>query len=256
MNTAPKLAAVALILFLMAACGNGDRTSKSSGSLSSLLPSDEYAGVWTNRASQREKLIIFRDGDGYVIEDEDGKKFAGTVHDGILSVSGPMGPVDALYAPSLHALVFAGHEFERTGDVATPAAMNDDRNAKRTMADMRTIATAWEARATDVNRYNAAGQQFTEPAYETAPAQLDSVLSPTYIKRMPREDGWGNPFDFRIDAPIGGAAAQTYEIHSNGRDGSREGHAYTAGTATDNYDCDIVYSNGTFIQWPRAAQQH
>ena len=28
---------------------------------------------------------------------------------------------------------------------------------KRTMADMRTIATAWEARATDINRYNAAG---------------------------------------------------------------------------------------------------
>jgi len=28
---------------------------------------------------------------------------------------------------------------------------------KRTMADMRTIATAWEARATDVNKYNAAG---------------------------------------------------------------------------------------------------
>src|ERR1700757_3137885 len=33
---------------------------------------------------------------------------------------------------------------------------------KRTMADMRTIATAWEARATDVNRYNAAG--FTMPS--------------------------------------------------------------------------------------------
>ena len=28
---------------------------------------------------------------------------------------------------------------------------------KRSMADMRTIATAWEARATDMNRYNAAG---------------------------------------------------------------------------------------------------
>src|SRR5437660_10789719 len=28
---------------------------------------------------------------------------------------------------------------------------------KRTMADMRTIATAWEARATDLNKYNAAG---------------------------------------------------------------------------------------------------
>src|SRR5437763_1331013 len=32
---------------------------------------------------------------------------------------------------------------------------------KRTMADMRTIATAWEARATDTNKYNAAG--FTMP---------------------------------------------------------------------------------------------
>src|SRR5205814_4490670 len=28
---------------------------------------------------------------------------------------------------------------------------------KRTMADLRTIATAWEARATDLNKYNAAG---------------------------------------------------------------------------------------------------
>src|SRR4030095_4136755 len=28
---------------------------------------------------------------------------------------------------------------------------------KRTMADVRTIATAWEARATDLNKYNAAG---------------------------------------------------------------------------------------------------
>jgi type IV pilus assembly protein PilA len=33
---------------------------------------------------------------------------------------------------------------------------------KRTMADMRSIATAWEARATDVNKYNAAG--YTEMA--------------------------------------------------------------------------------------------
>ena len=28
---------------------------------------------------------------------------------------------------------------------------------KRTMSDMRTIAVAWEAHATDLNRYNAAG---------------------------------------------------------------------------------------------------
>jgi hypothetical protein len=254
MTTFAKLAAFSLLLVMLAACGN-ERAGKS-GSLSSLLPSDKYTGVWTNRANQREKLTILRDGDGYVIEDEDGKKFVGTVHDGILSISGPMGRVDALYAPSLHALIFAGHEFERTGDASMPAAMNDDRNAKRTMADMRTIATAWEARATDVNRYNAGGEQFNEPPYDLTPPQLDSMISPTYIKRMPREDGWGNPFDFRIDTPVGnGLAAQRYEIRSNGHDGVREGHPYAAGTATDNYDCDIVYSNGTFIQYPRAVQQ-
>src|SRR5258706_14061259 len=36
---------------------------------------------------------------------------------------------------------------------------------KRTMADMRTIATAWEARATDVNRYNAAGTTFVTVSF-------------------------------------------------------------------------------------------
>src|SRR5881394_1459541 len=43
---------------------------------------------------------------------------------------------------------------------------------KRTMADMRTIATAWEARATDVNRYNAAG--VTVPTSGATIADLNS----------------------------------------------------------------------------------
>jgi hypothetical protein len=243
-------------LVILAACGNREGGGKSDGALASLLPADKYTGVWTNRENRREKLTIHHDGEGYVIEDEDGKKFAGVIRDGVLSVSGPMGRIDALYAPSLRSLIFAGHEFERTGDAATTATVNDARAAKRTMADMRTIATAWEARATDMNRYNAAGQQFTDPAYGVTPPQMDSMLSPTYIKRFPRDDGWGNPFDFRIDAPVGGGAnAQTYEVRSNGKDGARDGRPYTAGTATDNYDCDIVYSNGTFIQWPKEIQQ-
>src|SRR6202171_2631010 len=51
---------------------------------------------------------------------------------------------------------------------------------KRTMADMRTIATAWEARATDVNRYNAAG--ITVPTATVTDDNLTSFLSPTYVK--------------------------------------------------------------------------
>src|SRR3989442_14034679 len=47
---------------------------------------------------------------------------------------------------------------------------------KRTMADIRTIATAWEARATDVNRYNAAG--FSVPGTAVTADELVTYLTP------------------------------------------------------------------------------
>ena len=54
---------------------------------------------------------------------------------------------------------------------------------KRTMADMRTIAAAWEARTTDVNRYNAAGmtlprRQAMSVANSRTKLLHDFVLSP------------------------------------------------------------------------------
>src|SRR6266513_212110 len=55
---------------------------------------------------------------------------------------------------------------------------------KRTMADMRTIATAWEARATDVNKYNAAGA-ISLPTVVLPNATMTTILSPTYIKSLP-----------------------------------------------------------------------
>src|SRR4051812_48252497 len=72
---------------------------------------------------------------------------------------------------------------------------------KRTMADMRTIATAWEARATDVNKYNAAG---AITALATCSKTIDATalsggLVPTYIKLLPLKDGWGNLWRFRAD---------------------------------------------------------
>src|SRR3569832_219520 len=57
---------------------------------------------------------------------------------------------------------------------------------KRTMADIRSIATAWEARATDTNRYNAAGATFSWPGNSLSGTTLDGMLSPTYIKSLPQ----------------------------------------------------------------------
>jgi len=123
---------------------------------------------------------------------------------------------------------------------------------KRTMADMRTIATAWEARATDINRYNAAG--VTVPSAAVTIADLTSFLSPTYVKTFPARDGWGTNWGLAADKSWGDTpAAQVYVIISYGKDGGSQG-SYSGG-ATTNFDCDIIYSNGTFIQYPEGVQQ-
>jgi type II secretion system protein G len=125
---------------------------------------------------------------------------------------------------------------------------------KRTMADMRTIATAWEARATDTNKYNAAGA-LSMPAKDAGLANLTLYLSPTYVKTFPTKDGWGNQWGFYVDQDWGGTtAAQVYAIASGGKDGAIQKTAEPGG-ATTNFDCDIVYTNGTFSQYPEGVQQ-
>jgi type II secretion system protein G len=124
---------------------------------------------------------------------------------------------------------------------------------KRTMADMRSIATAWEARATDVNKYNAAGCTF--PAFGNVNYDnVNTYLAPTYIKQLPQNDGWGNGWEFGASQPWGNTtnAAQAYSIGSKGKDGVASA---TTGGPTTNFDCDIVYSNGTFCQYPDGPQQ-
>jgi len=123
---------------------------------------------------------------------------------------------------------------------------------KRTMADMRTIATAWEARATDVNKYNAAGA-VTLPAVTLPGGTMTTILSPTYVKSLPPKDGWGNDWKYLSDVAFNGTAAQQYAIISFGRDGKVEGT--WAGASTTNFDCDIIYTQGGFAQYPEGVQQ-
>ena len=129
---------------------------------------------------------------------------------------------------------------------------------KRTMADMRAIATAWEARATDVNTYGAAGATaatFGWPGTDVTNTSLVGLLCPTYIKSLPQSDGWSRPYAYGLDKDIGQTnAAQVYGIRSAGKDGSFQGATYTVGTETSIFDCDIVYSNGSFIQFPAGIQ--
>jgi general secretion pathway protein G len=123
----------------------------------------------------------------------------------------------------------------------------DRARQKRTVSEMRTIASAWEQRAADTQSYAIAGFKFpeTEASYE----ELTDALSPTYCRVVTQLDGWGNPFEFAT-----GDGPKHYAIRSAGRDGIfQEGGVYTAGD-TDDPDCDIVYANGGFITYPVAVK--
>src|SRR6185436_1065034 len=93
---------------------------------------------------------------------------------------------------------------------------------KRSMADMRTIATAWEARATETNRYNAAAQATPYPTGNVNIDDLQTYLCPTYVRTFPVNDGWGRAFIPGLSQQWGSStvAAQSYSVTCLGKDGA------------------------------------
>jgi len=113
---------------------------------------------------------------------------------------------------------------------------------KRSMADLRTIGTAVEAYAVDMAFY----PTFAEGAI--ASSAFEGFLEPTYVKTVPREDGWRTSF-------YASAQSRFYTLASAARDKILSGAltSYSAGITSD-MDCDIVYSNGSFVQYPEGVQ--
>ncbi|HYK00449.1 MAG TPA: prepilin-type N-terminal cleavage/methylation domain-containing protein [Thermoanaerobaculia bacterium] len=123
---------------------------------------------------------------------------------------------------------------------------------KRSMADMRTAAQALEARATDVNSYSIAGTDvsITWPDPVSSVEELTPALTPTYVKRIPIYDGWGTKFQV-------GLTAQSYAFKSYGADKSNNTSGTTSTTqpiTTAVFDCDIIFSEGTFVMYPEGVQ--
>ena len=138
--------------------------------------------------------------------------------------------------------------------IAIPNLLNAVQRGKqkRTMSDMRALATAIEAYAVDNNQYPLAT---TCPTGVTAiiggvtavDGSSFSLLSPTYIGQPPKVDGWGSFYYYNNDT-------NNYAILSPGRDKVKQGLTATCGTTTD-FNNDIVYADGSFVQWPEGTQQ-
>jgi type II secretion system protein G len=122
---------------------------------------------------------------------------------------------------------------------------------KRTMADMRSIGSAWEARATDLSVYTAAGAAVTWPSIkEPISTAVADELSPTYIRHVPLLDGWGTEFQV-------GYTTDNYMIMSYGADKRVDEPNPTStpnAIPTGNFDCDIILSLGTFVKYPEGVQ--
>jgi type II secretory pathway pseudopilin PulG len=131
---------------------------------------------------------------------------------------------------------------------------------RETMADMRSIATAWEARATDINSYSvgaehetrAGDRRKTTAERRVTVAELAHALEPTYIRKLPRTDAWGTAFQFSTRDAEGSGQAQNYTIRSLGSDGRPDRIANLSGSTTDFRD-DLIYANGAFIRYPEEA---
>jgi len=145
-----------------------------------------------------------------------------------------------------HAAVVAAAVLGATfvvGGLGIPGLVNglDRRSQMRTMGDMRTIATAIESRALERREHAVA-----------RPDDIDALareLEPTYVKALPRLDGWGNPIHFESDG-------RSYTITSYGCCGEPDGAdihvAPNGGTTT--FSADIVFTNGSFVKFPDGTQ--
>jgi len=112
--------------------------------------------------------------------------------------------------------------------IAVPQLMNamDRGRQRRSMADMRNIATANGTHRVDLGTY----------------AANLAALSPTYMQVAPNDDGWGNAWVYST-------GADTYTIQSLGSDGAA-GPAPPATWINEPYDPDIVLVDGQFTQAP------
>jgi general secretion pathway protein G len=122
---------------------------------------------------------------------------------------------------------------------------------KRSMADIRNVATALEAYAADVNYYPAAAG-FTLPSGLSLPSAtmglISDSISPTYIRTTPLADGWNSWYLY------GASSVRTdYCLVSAGADGVRQGSPNYG--ITSDFNADIILVDGGFVQYPSGAQQ-
>jgi type II secretion system protein G len=121
--------------------------------------------------------------------------------------------------------------------IALLANALDKGKQKRTMMDMHSIAEATEAYGVDHAAY---------PVGVANWVAMKPLISPFFIREPPDADGWAHIWESSTDA-----VGRSYSLASLGKDGIL---GAWSGGMTASFNCDIVFSNGQFFQWPNGTQ--
>ena len=147
---------------------------------------------------------------------------------------------------------------------AQPAESPDLVAQKRTVVDIRNVGTAmWNwykdevaARRSPESHQKAEQESQTrEVDFERVPVisreELAAVLVPKYIAAIPAEDGWGHPYEFRLNTRDSNATV-VMALRSAGKDGRFSGSHYSvSGYEPSEFDQDIPWMDGFFVRWPQ-----
>jgi len=122
---------------------------------------------------------------------------------------------------------------------------------KRTVVDLRDVGAAIVSYSTDNGGVLPPGKSLEE---------MSSALVPKYIAAVPKTDGWKRPFRYACwQEDSNASGCDHFRIASGGRDGVFEREDLSQypeeSFAMTDYDRDIVFGDGTFIQYPAGSGQ-
>ncbi len=113
----------------------------------------------------------------------------------------------------------------------------DKGKQKRSMADLHSIGEATESYHIDHACY---------PINVSDWPTMRTYITPFFIRQPPDFDGWSHAWSATTDG-----SGASYTLASFGKDGIADSQT---GGPTANFNCDIVFSEGQFFQWPQGSQ--
>jgi hypothetical protein len=137
------------------------------------------------------------------------------------------------------------------GTPAQVRTIEDERAVGRAMfdwyvAEMKPRATGHHKSAAEIDGEKARDLAAI-PAISLA--ELERLLVPKYIAAIPQADGWGRPYEFRLNTQDPNAD-YVMAMRSAGADGRYSGERYAIGPFEGDGE-DVVWSDSYFLRWPR-----